>query len=87
MKLTDLLEEDEFKAYTLKTTIDPETRRSSSVVVYNPVFNLHKSLEELDDVFKKAVQKAAKDKQLAELERLYRALRRKIQKHIDNTYR
>ena len=87
MKLIDIFEEREFKAYTLKTTIDPETRRSSSTVEYNPVYNLHTSLEELDSTFRKAVQKEKEDEKLAELEKIYTKLRREVQRHIDKNYR
>lgn len=87
MKLIDIFEEREFKAYTLKTTIDPETGRSSSTVQYNPVYNLHKSLEELDKNFQKAVQRKKEDEKLAELEKVYTKLRREIQRHIDKNYR
>jgi len=87
MKLIDILEARDFKAYTLQTTIDPETGRSSSKVTYNPIYNVYKSLEQLNSDFDKAAEKLKDDSELLALHKEFNSLKRKIDRHIDQKYK
>jgi len=87
MKLIDLLEEDEFTRFKMKTTVDPETGRSSSKVEYTPLRHLDRQLEDANEYFKKAIRQHRDDKKLVELHDMFSKVKRAIRTHLNKEYR
>lgn len=85
MKIKDILDE-EGKGFSLTNkTIDPVTGAISHKVVYEPIVDLRKEVEQLDDAFKRTL-KGNTDPELDKFYEVYRKFKRQFKTHVNRKY-
>ena len=86
MNLEELINEIDRGFRLTDKEVDPETGSVSHKVVYEPIHDLRREVEELSDAFKRTLKAHPEDDKLDQFYDIYMSFKRKFKTHVNRKY-
>lgn len=86
MKIKEIIKEEPDSFKLVDKQVDPETGAVSHKVVYSPIVDLRREVEELHDAFKRTLRQYPEDQKLEQFYDVYASFKRQFKTHVNRKY-
>lgn len=86
MKIKEIIKEEPDAFKLVDKEVDPETGAVSHRVVYAPIVDLRREVEELYDAFKRTLKQYPEDQKLEQFFDVYASFKRQFKTHVNRKY-
>lgn len=86
MKIKEIIKEEPDAFRLTDKEVDPETGAITHRVVYTPIVELRREVEELYDAFKRTLKQYPEDQKLEQFFDVYASFKRQFKTHVNRKY-